>query len=316
MEVTPAQAADWLATRAYRSQRTLRAYHVQYLATVMARGHWRRSTTVDFALRDGQYLLVNGQHTLAAIVRCGTLQAVVVTETPCATLENVAALYASHDVNLRRSIRDRYSAMELAAELGLSSTDLEALGGAIPILASGFAGWHGRNEPYAAYFSDLTIRAELMRDWKDEAHAYFVAAPMGRQSIRALLRRVGVLAVGLVTFRYQPEKAQEFWYSILRDDGLTANDPRKRLLVFLQDHEVRKYIPEVYPRYSATAWNAFFAGKLLHNPLQINRAAALTLAGTPHRGRVGQIWRYLDPEGVIHHDPLPRQAPATGEGKG
>src|SRR5690606_12147457 len=49
-------------------------------------------------------------------------------------------------------------------------------------------------------------------------------------NVRNRLRNPGVLAVALMTVKYQPKLAEEFWRGLAENDGLRRGDPRHTLL--------------------------------------------------------------------------------------
>jgi hypothetical protein len=68
--------------------------------------------------------------------------------------------------------------------------------------------------------------SELLRDWASEARTYFELVHGGETANMYLFLRAPVIACALLTLRYSPDRARDFWYEIARDDGLTAHDPR------------------------------------------------------------------------------------------
>lgn len=309
-EISPQLAGEWLAKRPFLRQRTLRANHVLALAAMMTRGYLRPSTTIDFASLDGQYLLVNGQHTLTAIVRCGLTQKLLVTYTFCRTMADVKALYATHDRGLLRTTRDSYAAFDLAREMGIAQQHVDELGAAMVPLAGGFTELLSTsNYAQAVFHRDFSIRQALMWQWKDEACLFFNNRPSGRKSVTKLLGRAAVVAVGLVTYRYQPQLAEPFWHGVLLEEG-AGNDPIRRLFVFLQDAPVQRYPRDEYPRYIAAAWNAYMQQKNLvnwHVKKRVGSRPFITILGTPYTGN--KTLYYMDRSGIVLDNPIVARAP-------
>lgn len=90
-------------------QRPLRSYHVTYLRHLMKAGHFRQGTEIHVANVSGARYVVNGQHTLSAVIyeQCSVWLSVV--EYTC-TMEEAHRLYQTFDRNLQRSLTDLYRA--------------------------------------------------------------------------------------------------------------------------------------------------------------------------------------------------------------
>lgn len=103
------------------------------------------------------------------------------------------------------------------------------MSGAVAVLATGYA--------QDALFTDILltlrdpcVRAELIRDWRDEATQAFGA--MQGQWHRPLLRS-GVLSGVLATYRYAPPHAAQFWPAVCQDSRRTEGMPARALVHFL-----------------------------------------------------------------------------------
>ena len=66
--VTPEKAQALLAT-AYQGQRPLRLHHVRFLRHLLRTGHWRQGAEIHCARIGTERFLINGQHTLTALVQ-------------------------------------------------------------------------------------------------------------------------------------------------------------------------------------------------------------------------------------------------------
>jgi hypothetical protein len=81
--------------------------------------------------------------------------------------------------------------------------------------------------------------------------------------------------------RYQPSTAEEFWRTMVWDDGLWKDDARKVLLRWLTNHDTtgmqatRENIAAC-----ANAWNAAFEGRSLDH-LKPALTAKVSILGTP-----------------------------------
>jgi hypothetical protein len=104
------------------------------------------------------------------------------------------------------------------------------------------------------------IVSELLRAWAAEARKYFEVVQGGEAANMYLFLRAPVIACGLLTLRHVPDKADEFWRGMAKDDGLRAHDPRKRFLHWLRTEKQR---PAGVVRGFAVAWRAFLEDKEL-----------------------------------------------------
>ena len=66
--ITPEKAQALLAT-AYQGQRPLRLHHVRFLRHLLRTGHWRQGAEIHCARLGTERFLINGQHTLTALVQ-------------------------------------------------------------------------------------------------------------------------------------------------------------------------------------------------------------------------------------------------------
>ena len=117
------------------------------------------------------------------------------------------------------------------------------------------------------------------------------------KATRNLLVRASVLSIALVTYRFQPEMAHDFWPRLARDSGLIEGDPAHTLLRWLRETPARHYDNGSYARHVAAAWNAAYEGRQLFRLLARQPTQPLLVAGTPHEGNVHKV--YLRPTGEV-----------------
>jgi hypothetical protein len=301
--VSPGQARDIMAHEVYARQRPLRPYQVAYLQTLMEHGHFRQGTTITFAVREKRRYVINGQHTLVALGQTGGAPVwLQMEEYRVESEEEVGALYATYDRNLARSWADLYAADVRLQQYDLGRVSLRTLGGAVPILASGFHEARTRftPQPWVQWMKDPYIRFALMGAWKDEMLT-FLNGLRGPGGVRKLLLRASVLAVALVTVRWQGGLAQQFWPSVARDSGLSEGQPAHTLLRWLRETPTRRLDAGGYQRLVASAWNAYVDGRELYRLQGRGGEQPLLLAGTPHDGR--GHYGYVSAGGEVRHQP-------------
>ena len=78
-----------------------------------------------------------------------------------------------------------------------------------------------------------------------------------------MTQRASVVAVGLVTFRFQPALATKFWRRVWENDGLRKGEPEHALRTFLTNSKALTG-GQGQGRYAASvsyAWNAAFEAR-------------------------------------------------------
>jgi hypothetical protein len=274
--VSPEQAKEWIETSMYKRQRQLPAHHVIALGCAMLDGTFAAHKPIVFALLNGQRYCVDGQHTLHAIVESQVATELLITEHELTTEDQVADLYGRLDRGIARTFRDALIAQDLEEETGLPTADLTRISGAVALIAARFrsGGTRYSEDPRAR---SVDARHRLIREWTQEARAYFEFVQDAPREVRGIFRRAAIIGIALVTIRDQPEKGREFWLGLAMDNGLERDDPRKTLLRTLTTRRPDK--PEIDSRLIALAWNAFYRGDRLQL-LRVRLKAPLRLLGT------------------------------------
>lgn len=256
VEVTPETAERWLKSQ-FEGQRRLRDHHVFLLAQEMESGTFIPHSSIVFADYDGKSYLIDGQHRLQAITLYGKSVRMPILRRKADSLREVQEWYSSIDQGLKRSAGDAIRAQGLANELSLTERQAGRLSGAVRQITTGFldttAGVGSAKRARVRSRSNAFV-SELMRKWATEAQTYFSLIQGGEQSNYYLFERASVMACALLTLRYVPDKAKEFWSGAARDDGLARHDPRKRLLVWLRDNKEK---PSDIARGFAVVWRSF-----------------------------------------------------------
>lgn len=306
IKVDVLQAYSFLELNTLPFQRTLRQYHVKYLALMMHRGTFAQGT-INFAVTLSGTYLVNGQHTLNAIISSGLPQELSVVYHYVSD-DDLPVLYASFDRGLTRTHTDTISMYDIFGDEGFSKTFVGHVSSGLDLVATGFA-------PDTAYGSNIlnllrssAIRAELIREWKKEARFFYydVYSLLGglTSGQKAMFSRKPIIALALVTYRYNKNLASQFWHGAVKDDALKKGDPRKTLIYFLVNTPRMTYPPHIYSKYIVTSWNAFYHKKEI-NQLKVyqeSRGKPIQIEGTPHRRH--SIMAYIDRDAKILHRPI------------
>lgn len=288
--MTPERAADILRYN-YRHNRPIRKNHVQYLLNEMKCGRFLSTAEVHVAFDRGVPNLINGQHTLSAIVLFGkpvkvTLRKSIVTENG-----QLAMVYAfGHDTGLRRTFTDAMGAYDVGGIVGLGSKHINKLASALRFIKRGF--FHGGRSQGMDIAQSPADIVEDVYNWAGEMHIYIRAlSGMQRNAVEGFLRQ-STLSVALITLRYQPEKAIDFWSGAAKPDNIAYKDVRAGLRRMLDNSKsrpgshLRDTATDVLARKCARWWSAFYANESLEMarvPMG-KETAPIVIAGTPYNG--------------------------------
>ncbi|HET8702135.1 MAG TPA: hypothetical protein VFL97_10780, partial [Nitrococcus sp.] len=279
--IGPALAKCILENLNYSRQRRLYPPDVALYAEYMGRGKWTPGSQIAFVRLSGRLYLINGQHRLHAVIAYGGEVQFQVLILDAASQAELASLYYRFDVNQRgRSAADVLASADIQALKGISKTLRKSVYGAVALLANGMARPNYSHDPVMRVVDN---RLELAEAWAPEAVRYEAAIKGALRETKSKLRAQGVVAVGLITLRYQPEIASEFWQGVALQDGLSRDDPRSALE---RDMRSRTWNQGAYMQPSiaaAQAWSAYFSGKRLTR-IHVHANARVRIAGTPFEG--------------------------------
>jgi len=88
-----------------------------------------------------------------------------------------------------------------------------------------------------------------------------------------------VVAVAVITLRYQQELARTFWGQVASQDQLVRDAPEQRLYEITTGS--RRVRSTDWPRYASACWNAAYDGRTLANLKASDSRMPLVLRGTP-----------------------------------
>lgn len=268
---------------AYKHQRPISEQHVEVLMDLMARGKWQPKSQIDFAVVGGNYILVNGYHRAYAQVRSGKKIAWNIALHQVGGEREIRNLYYMFDTNVRtRGTRDILSAYEFAETAGLTGVVSDALYRAVPFIANAFELSPAKKDFLTAKAVDR--RLTVAQDYAKAAGRYEACLTGVLSGRKKQLLGAAVMAVALVTFRYQGETAWQFWTGVAQNDGLKRGDPRHAFVMDLMSR--KRNGGSVYSFGPAmVAWNAFFNER----PLQLIKVMPDTFTpaidGTPFDGK-------------------------------
>lgn len=286
-QVTPEKATEYLRCN-YIHNRPLRKNHVAYLANEMRCGRFMPTAEIHLMFRNGEPVLVNGQHTCGAIVEYGKPVSVTVRRTITRDPGEIALTYAfGHDTGLRRTFTDAMGAYNLAEATGLGRRQVDYLATALRHIKLGFTVEHsGNNRPLKQSPADLV---DDIYAWAPEAKMLFSAIAYCDKSVSRLIQKRGSLSVAILTMHYQPDKALDFWKSVTQPDGLAWTDPRMTARRYLESSKSKASTHGVTPgrlsRQMAGCWNAFYRGESKSRVEVNDELSLLVLLGTPYNGK-------------------------------
>lgn len=266
----------------YEHQRQTSERHIAVLSDLMTRGQWQPKGQLDFAVLDGNFILVNGYHRAYAQVRSGKTIEWSVVFHKVKTEGELRSLYFAFDTNIRiRGTHDILRANEFADMHGLGRTMSEALYRAVPYIASGF-----ETNPKKKNFlveKQVDRRLQVASDYAKAAARYETCLEGLGGARRKKLMSGAVVAVAVITLRYQSSRAWEFWAGVAGNDGLKRGDPRQSLISDMMTrtaaaNKLMAYAPAMI------AWNAFFEEREL-KLIKVMDSFTPCIEGTPFNGR-------------------------------
>jgi hypothetical protein len=301
-EVHAEHALQILEKEMFSGQRARRHLHVLFLARLMRDGVFNLGTTVYFVVYAGKRYLVNGQHTLSAIVETGIPQVLVIHETLVTSEDDIAKIYARHDRGLQRTIFDGYRARTFASNHGMSSGQVNDFGGGLPLLLTGFRSTANYLTAEGARLRDIDFRLEAMEQWVAEAREFFEEISFSRSYIQSALRRQSVISVALLTYRFTGGDASKFWREVAKDNGLPSSHPAKQLIHFLNETPARMHSPRIYARYVASCWNADYDERSISKVYARDVLLPIQIKGTPFDGK--QFMSFIAESGELLSEPV------------
>lgn len=281
-KLSPLEMNRVLENCAFEHQRGINERHVAVLSDLMKRGRWQPKSQIDFAVLDGRYILVNGYHRAYAQVRSGKTISWSIALHEAKTEADLRSLYYAFDTNLRpRGSRDILKAAEFGEVTGLPAEIADALYRAVPYISGKFA----TNPRDRNFLIDKQVdrRLEIASEYA-KAAARFAAATDGMLGgRRGKFKAAAIVAVAVVTFRYQSETAWQFWTGVAQNDGLKRGDPR---LALCNDMMTRRATGASTAAFAPAiiAWNAYFNER----PLQLIKVLdnfSPIIDGTPFDGK-------------------------------
>lgn len=278
--VTPAMATAILAGTRFNGQRKLQAHHVDKWSMMMIedRGEFLQYQGISFGRLHGALYLLNGQHRLNAVVKSGCAIGFDFTIYECADEAELARYYARFDSeHLSRSLKD-IVANDLLVSKDFPAAYLARVCESVSFIESRFKNVSARKMSGAARIKER--RLEGAHSWEREARLYRSFAKGVPAHVLVRFFAGAPLAVAMVTLRYQPEPAEDFWKRAIKNDGLRIGDPA-RALVEAWNRKGVKWTRYQVGHLAAVAWNAAFEDQNLQI-IRLPKEGEIFIAGTPY----------------------------------
>lgn len=264
------QAYDLLSLP-YIGQRPIIGRHAGLFAQLHFNGAWRTTSVVTLvvARQSGKRFLINGAHRLTFISRMPnpvgiTIREIIVDD--AYFLEEAEREYRIHDTNSKnRSSKDLLWSHDTVRSLGLDPhvADKVAIAAhfielGVPMTSSGV---DAKNRS-----ADMRVPSLIKHVRAGERYLdYISSAPKTGKLYKALMTK-GPMAAGLAicSNNLWEDDARRFFFSVSRDDGLSATDPRKLLVNLIVNgfakSDGKKYSDAARAIYVRRAFDAFVNG--------------------------------------------------------
>lgn len=289
IKITPELAKEYIGL-IYEHQRPVNQSHVDYLADAMQKKLFDPTSNIAFAVLNGNKVLIDGQHTLRAIMKSGMPQRLMVSDYFVGQENDIARLYSHFNIGKTRTLYDSIRAYGVSERLGLKSTKINQVAAAIRYMKAGFPRYKS-NERY-----QHEEMIELVSKWQEEAHIIYNTIDGSEFTIKRKFCSAPSLAVLLVIVRYSPKKGVDFVH-LVNDDGLKRGDPRKAILNYMRQisqHTGTGLRPQSagdIARAVAKCWGKY------HDDLKLNSvrlssldsAKNIVIRGTPYTGKFATV---------------------------
>lgn len=279
MMIGPDLAEQIIAELRFKGQREANAKHVTVLAELMRRGVFTAGTQLHFGQfeDDGSLHLLNGQHRLLAVIAAKTPMEFQVLISQAINERELATLYWRHDRAARlRNANDVLGAEGICAQFGLNKSIAAKGYSAVGIIIADFVRAEALGNPFLTRSDEA--RLEAAQPYWPLMAAYQAAIATAPAAIKRKLMGAGIMAVALITLRYQFDRARLFWYRVGENDRLAKKDPAATFLRDLQNKKIDSAYE--WAKVAAAAWNANYREEFIHVLKVVD--GPIVISGTPY----------------------------------
>lgn len=282
--ITPDQAKEWLDTCQYERQRDRYTPHINDMRFILRQRQYSVQS-ITLCEIDGEWKLTNGQHRCASIVEEGIGVWEVVIRKYGGSSESGATEYSRTDRGKRRRVADAIRAHGLAEEFGMQQPQINQVSGAVTHIITGF-GYTKPTIRNRLHLQNQDARVEEVRNWLPIASKYFKTITGAQRGRYKHFTLASTMAVGLVTLKYSPESAEDFWYQAAHNSPNDDADPVLALQIVFRERLIERKDPILFARYVAACWNAFYDKRPLAKARTQSTKEPINIAGSPYQGRL------------------------------
>lgn len=277
--VVSVQEAKKITSCMYWDMRGVTKSRVDDYAQLMKMGYWVPGLTISFAELNGKKYLIDGQHRLFALIKFGKPLRFNMKYYECSSREQVQTLYQIHDQGKTKTKLDTMVSAGTGKKLEISKAKLSRATSAVGLVYYKFGRVKKDLEGEAWQFArNPLMQSKILEEqWGDAIRGYFDAIEGAMKEMTrptGNLNRNICIAVGLLTFRADAEKAFRFWKGIGRFYKLEEDDPRFTAGRYIMGTDMRREggIPRYkHARSILSCWNAFAENRKLSRIMVIEK---------------------------------------------
>ena len=158
------ERAKHLLSQNYKNQRPVRDKQVKFLAEAMLKGEFTTNNVIIARhIQSGEETVINGQHTLLAIIASNEAQSMSVSVYDVDSDADISLLYSTVDIGVQRTQSDTLRAFETSNQTGISGSNLNKIVAAVKYVNAGFpaSGTAGINKLSPKETNEICL------DWAD-----------------------------------------------------------------------------------------------------------------------------------------------------
>ena len=283
--IEPCVAALLMDNTLYGMQRPRREHYVKELGLLMNEGKWKGLSTIYIAHHTGtkNSYLIDGQNRLSAVRRSGVGQEFVVVEQWFESEEQIKDRYVVHDVGMQRTMADLLKAIYFGEDVSarlLTDPQRRQVGTAANVWREG-----------GLQVSARTKRRKQVATLKPLIDFFTPAAALYFETIKgsALRKRMissAIMAMGILTTHFEPERAVMFWTGVSDDIGHDATSPISQAYRLIRDHTLDEVGVSKFVRLLAECWNAYMDERTMPKrpKIHVRNTAPILITCTPFDG--------------------------------
>jgi hypothetical protein len=285
MTITAQEAQHVLENENYDPQRPIIKKDVTRYRSDMRRGEWRDGSEIKFGqLPDGRRFLFSGHHRFKAQIAEGATIRYTVTTHYVENMEDLDKYYLTTNTGRKMSFCDADQIFGVSERIGINGRNLNRALAAAKLIRAAF--------DRVTKASNLSLHAQrdMVLFWEEELRTYFQIIESSRPQVKntftdmlaSRLTSSAVMSVALVTLRFQPEKAAQFWREVATDLHTSHTYPPKILCDYLRNLPAAEgYLVEGIVKNTANLWTAWCEGKEVKHLKKHTNGGNVNIWGTP-----------------------------------